>query len=43
MDLSLSKLQGKVKEREAWIAAVREVTETDTTQPLNNNIIYVIS
>ena len=35
---SLSKLQGIVKDREAWHAAVHEVTESGTTEWLNNNI-----
>ena len=31
MDMSLSKLQQMVKDREAWCAAVHEVTELDMT------------
>ena len=32
MDLSLSKIQGLVMDREAWHAALRRVTEPDTTE-----------
>ena len=38
MDMSLSKFQEVVKDREAWCAAAHEVEELDTAEHLNNNL-----
>ena len=35
MDMNLSKLQETVEERDAWYAAVYEVTESEKTEQLS--------
>ena len=39
--LSVSKLREMVKEWEAWCASVHRITESDTTEQLNNNKVNI--
>ena len=43
MDISLSKLQEIVKDREAWCTSVHGVPELHMTERLNNNISSLAS
>ena len=41
-DVSLSKLQEMVKDREAWRAVVHAVAELDTAEQLNSNRLDLV-
>ena len=40
MNMSLSKLQEMVKDREPWCAVVHGIAESDTTEQLNNSFKF---
>ena len=43
LDMSLSKLQERVKDREVWHVAIHGAAESDMTERLNNNKENIVS
>ena len=42
MDMSLNKIRERVKDKEAWSAAVHGLAKSDMTQRLKNNILLYV-
>ena len=42
MDMSLNKIRERVKDKEAWSAAVHGLAKSDMTQRLKNNVLVYV-